>query len=95
MRNQDISSCNYYEIGCNLTIEMLTLIQSKDDRDMMYKAIEYIIHFQTYEQHLGKIQDATERENYIAEKNALLNELSNDLKIDLNTLFILKRDNDV
>jgi hypothetical protein len=81
--------CQSYEIGCEITNEMFLLLQQEDDRNLLYKAIEYIIHFQTYEKLLKKMDNEEERYTFITEKNAILDKLDDDLGIDLSKNFVL------
>jgi hypothetical protein len=89
VRQTDPSSCAHYEIGCFLTHEVLELLNQGDDRNLLYKAVEYIIHFQIFEQMLRKITDKDEALAFVAEKNQVLDELDNELGIDLSTVFAL------
>jgi hypothetical protein len=89
-RNDKPASAILYGIGCNLTQELAVALQDTDDRNIIYKMIEYIIHFQYFEKRLINIEDASERLAFVTEKNAALDELDNDLKIDLYSLFKLQ-----
>jgi hypothetical protein len=90
-RDEDIANCAHYQIGCTLTQEQLAAITAADDRAVFYKAVEYIVHFQMYEQQLQHLSDPDEIEAFIAEKNALLAELDDGLGQDLSTIFILRK----
>jgi hypothetical protein len=89
IRHTDPLSCAHYEIGCSLTSEALAALTQADDRSLLYKAVEYIVHYQIFEQMLKKITDKNAALAFIAEKNQVLDELDNELGIDLSTIFAL------
>ena len=45
-RNTDVLSCSYYMIGCTLQQDDFDLLKNIDDRQLLYKHIEYIINYQ-------------------------------------------------
>jgi len=45
-RNNDVLSCSYYMIGCTLQQADFDILQGIDDRQLLYKHIEYIINYQ-------------------------------------------------
>jgi hypothetical protein len=89
VRQTDPLSCAHYGIGCNLTPEAMAFLTWADDRDTLYKAVEYIVHYQIFQQMLNKITNKGEAEAFITEKNQVLDELNDALGIDLSTLFTL------
>ena len=91
IRNNNPNNALLYGIGCNLTQNLSTALQNTDDRNIIYKMIEYIIHFQYFEKQLIKLKDESERLAFITEKNAVLDKLDNDLGIDLSILFSLDK----
>jgi hypothetical protein len=95
MRNDKPNSALLYGIGCNLTQELATALQNIDDRNVIYKMIEYIVHFQYFEKQLTRIEDTSEKLAFITEKNTILDELGNDLGIDLYSLFKLQENENV
>jgi hypothetical protein len=71
----------HYEFGCTLQASAITAMAGTDDRDILYRHIEYIVQF----------QDAQERQNDegfdIAAEQAALDSLRDSLGIE--TLFTL------
>lgn len=89
-RQENIDSCNIYQIGCSLNQIVLQGIKQADDRNILYKVIEYIIHFQFYEAQYRQIVDPKERQNFLNEKTAILDNLDDGLDIDFSALFRLE-----
>jgi hypothetical protein len=90
-RQENIDSCSTYQIGCSLNQTVLNAFQQADDRNALYKAVEFIVHFQFYEAELRKIADKQSQLAYIAEKNTILDKLNDDLDVDLSVLFSLDK----
>lgn len=92
-RKKNPQNFTQYEIGSHLNQTMLNLFQNGDDRIPIYKAVEYLIHYSYYEKLFKEMPEGLEREAYIAEKSAILDELDDNLGIDLSTFFILGKQN--
>ena len=45
-RNNDVLACSYYMIGCTLQQVDFDILKGIDDRQLLYKHIEYIINYQ-------------------------------------------------
>jgi hypothetical protein len=88
-RQENPLGCSHFEIGCTLTPEALEFLTQADDRNLLYKAIEFIVHYQIFEQTLLTIMDKAEAHQFVEEKNAVLAELNDELGIGLSTNFKL------
>ncbi|MDR0375252.1 MAG: hypothetical protein LBH85_05955 [Treponema sp.] len=89
-RRENPENCAYYEMGGNVTPETLAAIQSTDDRDVFYKAIEYFIHLQAYQAALRGIADDGEFAAALEEKRTALERLDGDLGLNLSDIFQLE-----
>jgi hypothetical protein len=88
-RKSDEEHCGYYEIGANITPEILALIQTADDRAVFYKVIEWIIHFQFHQTRLKAVIDDEEYISNLEEKTHILERLDADLGLNMSTTFSL------
>lgn len=81
-RVDDITSCSYYMIGCTLQQNDFDILQGIDDRNLLYKHIEYIINYQ----YLNSIKN---KDNVLELKQELI-----ELKelIGIETLFDISDD---
>ncbi len=70
-RNTSPQKCSYYAIGCTLQQADFDIIASIDDRQLLYKHVEYIIHFQQAQKDVTDENKATLQ----AELDALSDEL--------------------
>jgi hypothetical protein len=86
-RESDEGNCGYYEIGANITPEILALIQTADDRAVFYKVIEWTIHFQSCQTRLRDIIDDDEYISALEEETNILKQLDTDLGINMSTKF--------
>jgi hypothetical protein len=89
-RREDAGNCAYYEIGGNMTPETLEALRAADDRDVFYKAIEYVVHLQTYQAALRGIADDGEFAAALEEARAELERLDEDLGLNLSGIFQLE-----
>jgi hypothetical protein len=67
----------------------LELLQTTDDRRVLYRVIEYLFHLQVYNARLKEIEDEETAVDYKAKKDAVLEKPDDDLGIDLFSIFRL------
>jgi hypothetical protein len=87
-RRESAENCAYYEIGGNITPETLAALQSADDRDVIYKAIEYFIRLQIYQGQLHGLGD-DEFMAALEEMRETLDLLDRDSGLNLSDIFQL------
>jgi hypothetical protein len=89
MRETNESRCYYYNIGFNITDKLLERIKQSDDRDILYRCVEFNLNFGVFNQELLKISDSELRRAYVEEKNEAIKKIDADLGTDLSTLYFL------
>lgn len=70
-RNNDVLSCSYYMIGCTLQQADFDILQGIDDRQLLYKHIEYIINYQVLKAGMTESTKSQARDELIALKHQL------------------------
>ena len=88
-RDENPLSAVHYEIGSTIQQSDFDAMTQGDDRQLLYKQVEYIIHYQLHER---AVSESDNPEQAKAAANAELQQLATDLSID--TLFLFPAETD-